>query len=248
MLIPYFVLSTLFWTRDLICILHRCLCRPQLRSIHPFTHTPALFTSQSMSPKLSRILPTRFQLLAPRGRLLHLSRPRWTPRTVEEEDKEDYYSQLLSAPLPTAASAVRKTPSSTNTALSANTSSPANPTAASSRPEPRVIFGSRLVGPAVRRQEGWARERPEEPDNCCMSGCVNCVWDAYREEVEAWAARRRQREGESADARGVGERDEAQTVSRGEELFQGVPVGIREFMALEKRLKEREGAGRVGDG
>ncbi|KAK1782413.1 oxidoreductase-like protein [Copromyces sp. CBS 386.78] len=29
--------------------------------------------------------------------------------------------------------------------------------------------------------------RPEEPDNCCMSGCVNCVWDLYRDEMEAWA-------------------------------------------------------------
>lgn len=29
--------------------------------------------------------------------------------------------------------------------------------------------------------------RPEEPDNCCMSGCVNCVWDRYREELEEWA-------------------------------------------------------------
>jgi len=31
--------------------------------------------------------------------------------------------------------------------------------------------------------------RPEEPDNCCMSGCVNCVWDVYREDLEEWAAK-----------------------------------------------------------
>jgi Oxidoreductase-like protein, N-terminal len=31
--------------------------------------------------------------------------------------------------------------------------------------------------------------RPSEPDNCCMSGCVNCVWDTYREDLEDWAAK-----------------------------------------------------------
>lgn len=81
-----------------------------------------------------------------------------------------------------------------------------------------------------------------------MSGCVNCVWDAYREEMEAWAARWREREGMSADARGVGELGGVQAVLDGEGLFQGVPVGIREFMALEKRLKEREGSGHTMDG
>lgn len=33
--------------------------------------------------------------------------------------------------------------------------------------------------------------RPEEPDNCCMSGCVNCVWDRYGDELEEWSTARR---------------------------------------------------------
>ncbi|EPQ65744.1 Bgt-4426 [Blumeria graminis f. sp. tritici] len=28
--------------------------------------------------------------------------------------------------------------------------------------------------------------KPTEPDNCCMGGCVNCVWDRYHEEVKEW--------------------------------------------------------------
>ena len=96
-----------------------------------------------------------------------------------------------------------------------------------------------------------------------MSGCVNCVWDAYREEVEAWAARRREEEaklaggatrggdvmdgylnGEEEVERARGMRGKGKRVKEKEEerLFEGVPVGIREFMGLEKRLREeREG-------
>lgn len=78
-----------------------------------------------------------------------------------------------------------------------------------------------------------------------MSGCVNCVWDAYREEVEVWAANRRGggdigRE-VSGDG-GVGNLDGSGyegTEVGDEEMFKGVPVGIREFMNTEKRLRER---------
>ena len=63
----------------------------------------------------------------------------------------------------------------------------------------RIVFGSRLAGPAERRSEIEKKSIdvagimvppwPEEPDNCCMSGCVNCVWDRYRDEIEEWAAK-----------------------------------------------------------
>ena len=112
--------------------------------------------------------------------------------------------------------------------------------------------------------------RPEEPDNCCMSGCVNCVYDRYREELEEWAAatkkaevatrkekgfegaRRRRKEGLGNKLEG--ERSEAVSMDddggrseglwgsdrdESEELFKDIPVGIREFMKQEKRLKEK---------
>ncbi|KAM7190255.1 oxidoreductase-like domain containing protein [Rhypophila sp. PSN 637] len=198
--------------------------------------------------------------------------------------------------------------------------------AAADTPESRarVIFSSSLVGPAERAERLAAIKaksrlvagvlvppKPEEPDNCCMSGCVNCVWERYRDELEDWAsasaeADRRllardassssttttttsdiEEEGlleggggasaiESVDASmaaadrnggtrpttreeipAVGSMDDDGggsetnwTATTGkkpqkekefwnEELYKNVPVGIREFMKQEKRLKEK---------
>jgi hypothetical protein len=112
--------------------------------------------------------------------------------------------------------------------------------------------------------------RPAEPDNCCMSGCVHCVWDDYRDDVEEWAARvaEAQARAPKKRARGTpklemprpevvhasGSMDDDGGGSEGlwtapssagdpdDELFQGIPVGIREFMATEKRIRDRKRA------
>ncbi|KAK4449647.1 oxidoreductase-like domain-containing protein 1 [Podospora aff. communis PSN243] len=167
----------------------------------------------------------------------------------------------------------------------------------------RVVFGSSLAGPAERAERLAAIRsksrmiagvlvppRPEEPDNCCMSGCVNCVWDRYRDDMEEWSsahseAERRLRAQEAGLAAGttsasMGEAGRSAKVGLGtheldhgavsmdddgggsatnwdagvggpsspsgkapplwdEELYKNVPVGIREFMKQEKRLKEK---------
>ncbi|KAI9719713.1 MAG: hypothetical protein M1828_006146 [Chrysothrix sp. TS-e1954] len=134
----------------------------------------------------------------------------------------------------------------------------------------RVVFGSRLAGPAARRRELDAASRriagvlvppkPEEPDNCCMSGCVNCVWDRYGQELEEWSAsvkevgrRRKERDEIARAVRDVESEDSGSMDDDGggsgaswesggdvEEVLGSVPVGIREFMRQEKRLKERK--------
>lgn len=85
-----------------------------------------------------------------------------------------------------------------------------------------------------------------------MSGCVNCVWDRYRDELEDWAAasaEARQKlqaqraaasqAATSMDDDGGGSETNWEEDAGEKDLFEGVPVGIREFMKIEKRLKEQ---------
>lgn len=201
---------------------------------------------------------------------------------------------------------------SSSSSSSSSSSPPNNPTS-STQEKAKVIFGSRLAGPA-ERAERLARirsqskvvagvvvpPRPEEPDNCCMSGCVNCVWDRFRDEMEEWVvasaeAERRVRLAAAAET-GAGDKgasvgaaaasssssspstppsaerpapDRNTAVSMDDDgggsetnwdggsstagpgpekiakdlwdddLYKNVPVGIREFMKQEKRLKEK---------
>lgn len=176
----------------------------------------------------------------------------------KQEDKDDYYALLLASSLrtPTITNSV-----STAVSVSSLTPKPSIPETAVPT-SPRIVFGSRLAGPAAREKEGWGEKRPQEPDNCCMSGCVNCVWDTFREEVEEWSARQRQRqkqvqeqeEGQAA-GRGVDKASKISSIDSGgvgdldgmggsnldpDSFFKDLPVGIKEFIALEKRLKDRK--------
>ncbi|PNS13742.1 UPF0651 protein, mitochondrial [Sphaceloma murrayae] len=133
---------------------------------------------------------------------------------------------------------------------SSNQTSDSKPSAVTTAPTPeqperaelearaRVVFGSRLAGPERLREleKGSTMvagvkipPKPEEPDNCCMSGCVNCVWDRYGEEVEEWAAKSREAkmklkalEGRDGGARAHSNMGESGQAITGERLATGI--------------------------
>lgn len=104
---------------------------------------------------------------------------------------------------------------------------------------------------------------------CPNTDEFSCVWDDYRDEVESWAVRLREAkaksEGEgltltpkigfpraevkatatSMDDDGGGSEALWQAPSSSadpDKLFAEIPVGIREFMATEKRIRDRKTA------
>ncbi|EDO14479.1 hypothetical protein Kpol_242p2 [Vanderwaltozyma polyspora DSM 70294] len=66
------------------------------------------------------------------------------------------------------------------------------------------VFGGRLKGEAPvstsRMLTGGYKviagikvpSKPVAPDNCCMSGCVNCVWELYNDDVRFWRGKRKE--------------------------------------------------------
>ncbi|KIW08104.1 uncharacterized protein PV09_01042 [Verruconis gallopava] len=234
----------------------------------------------------------RVQVLRRNSRVLNSRSKSYIARSGEQANPlSGYYTELLSQPHRVAASTRPPT-----------TSSSKDQEVKAERDEriakARLVFGSRLAGPIERRKKVDEQStliagvlvppRPQEPDNCCMSGCVNCVWDVYRDDLEYWAAKtkeareklaqqKRQKQEKSARKpllstntsvassstpapdstlshaatsmdddgggsdtnwdRGLDIPDAPQ-----EDLFGGIPVGIREFMKTEKRLKEKHRA------
>ncbi|KAI0204454.1 oxidoreductase-like protein [Astrocystis sublimbata] len=208
-----------------------------------------------------------------------------------------------SSPSSSSSSSSSSTPqSAANTPIEDTVTSavPPQPTSepSTAQEKARIIFGSSLAGPAERadrlqqirdrsvRVAGvLVPPRPEEPDHCCMSGCVNCVWDQYRDELEDWAAKKASADealasqqkqqqrasniGGAQETKSVGLSDVAPVSSMDEDgggsetnwqptddmaktdrpkiakdlwdedLYKNVPVGIREFMKHEKKLKKK---------
>ncbi|KXT11433.1 hypothetical protein AC579_7256 [Pseudocercospora musae] len=147
------------------------------------------------------------------------------------------------------------------------------------RARARKVFGDRLADAAERKRQQESRSqliagilvppKPEEPDNCCMSGCVNCVWERFREELEEYAMKMREARQKQQELRTSGQAtgmmgkeagmpdhvaismnddgggsetlwDESSgTEAMAPDPLEGIPIGIREFMKTEKKLKQK---------
>jgi len=218
--------------------------------------------------------------ISPNARVLSQSTRRLyadNPPPSKADPFQDYAEDLLDAPLHSVQAGIR----------TASAPPPPKPLPKTEEEErllkARVVFGSRLAGPVEREREIQAKSfdiagitvppKPEEPDNCCMSGCVNCVWDRFRDEFEEWAAKsaearskllEQRTQGQatgsmvaepnmpthvatSVDDDGGGSESNWQAAAGAEsfgqaggvDLFADIPVGIREFMKTEKKLKEK---------
>lgn len=143
-------------------------------------------------------------------------------------------------------------------------------------PEDRIarVFGGRIKGEerqsSSRREMGQPRmiagvnvpDKPKEPDNCCMSGCINCVWELFNDDLKDWNEKRKTAAENMKKNGGVWPADfhppvkflnpenipqetkqEAQkrpSKSDADEAWGNVPVSIRVFAQTEKRLKSKQ--------
>ncbi|KAK6203475.1 oxidoreductase-like protein [Scheffersomyces amazonensis] len=143
------------------------------------------------------------------------------------------------------------------------------------------IFGGRIKGEGPKSSSRLLRgeskviagitvpAKPSEPDNCCMSGCINCVWELFNDDIKDWNSKRKQaatlliskggRWPEDFDAplkylkkenfpkslANVSDEDirshlkGKSSKSDEDENWSNVPVAIRVFAETEKRLKAK---------
>lgn len=74
-------------------------------------------------------------------------------------------------------------------------------------------------------------------------GCVHCVWDLYREDIEDWqSARQKARDALKAKKKRIPVWLGGKEKKMEEDPFADVDVGLRAFMELEKRLREKREA------
>lgn len=120
------------------------------------------------------------------------------------------------------------------------------------RSEPRVIAG--VTVPA----------KPTEPDNCCMLGCINCVWELFNEDVKEWKEKRLEAAKAIKKTGGVwpadfdpplkelapenrpkGVKDVEESSGTKDDAWGLVPVAMRVFAETERKIKARAAARRA---
>lgn len=148
-------------------------------------------------------------------------------------------------------------------------------------PEERIqkVFGGRIKGEAPKSSSRITRgepriiagvtvpDKPNEPDNCCMSGCINCVWELFNEDIKDWNDKRQEAAIKLHEKGGIWPEDfyppiqflskenvppslayklekqpeNAQGDKRTEqESWGNVPVTIRVFAEMEKKMKAKK--------
>ncbi|KAF5676081.1 oxidoreductase family [Fusarium heterosporum] len=219
----------------------------------------------------SKLLPRLRPLVTPTtSRTIVSAAPR---RTTEEWPQRNslgpYYEFILHNPSYTPIDKPEVPPKSADTAVQEKF--PTKQATQSPHDKARLVFGSRVLGQAEKDERLAARKakatniagvlvppKPTEPDNCCMSGCVNCVYDLYRDELEEWQLKNAEAQAAlskveaSVDSDGGGSESnwsappvaEAKVTEAkiakdfwDDDLYASLPVGIREFMKTEKQLK-----------
>ncbi|KAM0533418.1 hypothetical protein ACHAP1_006129 [Verticillium nonalfalfae] len=245
---------------------------------------------------VSRILPRMRSVMAARApaarfasSATHTIQSQTPPAPIVPSNKQahpigNFYQAMLDDPQPIPGQKPEQPPASA--APSAKKEPAKKPTA---EEKARLVFGEIRSGPRARAERLAAARaktvtiagvlvppRPVEPDNCCMSGCVNCVYDLFQEELEEWSAAKKEAEArlaaQQAEALAETEAEQASSSSSSagndgsvdddgggselnwvpqppeqgpakhawdEGLYADIPVGIREFMKTEKRLKEQ---------
>ncbi|AQZ12973.1 YPL107W [Zygosaccharomyces parabailii] len=60
------------------------------------------------------------------------------------------------------------------------------------RGEPPKSSSRRIQGDSKMIAGVEVPSKPVEPDNCCMSGCVNCVWELFNDDLRRWRRKRKE--------------------------------------------------------
>ncbi|KAI5782616.1 oxidoreductase-like protein [Geopyxis carbonaria] len=187
--------------------------------------------------------------------------------TIHPRPLGSYYDLLLTQPLPYTPThtGINQAPSNQDPHPPASTPatqpySPNKPSNAEEQAErearARAVFGNREWTSGVQRETAsrekgkmvagvYIPPKPIEPDNCCMSGCVNCVLSQFVDELDEWKMAKRKAEIALKAQEGGKTKKKGKTEEGLWEGYEDIPVGLRVFMETEKRLKGKAGKAKV---